>query len=456
MTTRLVVIGGDAAGMSAATNARRGNPELEIVALEKSDWTSYSACGIPYLAGGDVGELEDLVVRTPNEFRSQHRIDVRTGHEVRAIDLDRRRVEVRVVAQSRTFSLPFDELVLATGAEPWRPEIPGIDASWVLGVQTLTDAQRLLELGEGSRCHDVVVVGGGYIGLEMAEAFVQRGAKVTLVEGSDQVMGTLDPDLAEPVRAALEGKGVIVRTGVKVLGFEDDQRGAAPASGGVVVTDAGALRADLVVLGTGVRPRSQLAAAAGIGLGAKGAITVDRRQRTDTEGVWAAGDCATAYHRISQRRTHVALGTVANKMGRVAGINLGGGYATFAGIVGTAITKVCEVGIARTGLTEREAAEAGFVTVASTWSGTVRSGYMPDAGWVKVKLVAERGTGRLLGGQIVGTEGSAKRIDTVATALWAGLSVQDLIDADLAYAPPFSSVWDPVQRAARATARQLS
>jgi len=453
MSSRLVVIGGDAAGMSAATNARRGQPDLEIVVLERTDWVSYSACGIPYLAGGDVAELDDLVVRTPNEFRANHRIDVRLGHEVTEIDLDARGGHVRVVAKERSFQLGFDQLVIATGAAPFRPDVPGIHAPWVVGVQTLGDAARLLEAGERGRCRDVVVVGGGYIGLEMAAAFVQGDAKVTLVEGSDHLMGTLDPDLAGSVRKALEGKGVRVQTGVRAIGFEP--AAGAGELGGTVQTDAGSLRADLVVLGLGMRPNSALAEQAGLALGPKRAVAVDRRQQTSAEGVWSAGDCASVFHRVSEQPTYVALGTVANKTGRVAGINIGGGYAAFAGVVGTAITKVCEVGIGRTGLTEREAAAAGFATIAVTHSGTVTAGYMPNAGWADVKLVAERGSGRVLGGQIVGTEGVAKRIDTVATALWSQLTVDDLVDLDLSYAPPFSSVWDPIQQTARQVQRLL-
>lgn len=455
MPNRLVVIGGDAAGMSVATNARRGDGELEIVVFEQTEWVSYSACGIPYLAGGEVAELDDLVVRTPDEFRSAHRIDVRTGHRVEAIDLDRRRVEVRAMAQDRTFWLPFDELAITTGASPRRPNIPGIDEPWVLGVQTLADAAHLLEAGERSRCKDVVVVGGGYIGLEMAEAFVQRGAKVVLVEAADHVLGTLDADLAKPVHGALEANGVALHTGVRVEGFEDRIAGDRLDAGGVVVTDSGSFRADVAILGLGVAPLTDVAEAAGIGLGAKGAIAVDRRQRTDAEGVWSAGDCATAFHRVSQQQVHIALGTVANKTGRIAGINLGGGYAAFGGVLGTAITKICAVGIGRTGLTEGEAADAGFGTVVGNYSGTVRAGYLPDAGTAQVKLVAERGTGRVLGGQIVGTNAVAKRIDTVATALWSDLTIHDLIDLDLSYAPPFAGVWDPVQQAARSAARAL-
>ena len=431
--------------MSAASNARRQRPDLEIVALERGSRTSYSACGIPYLVAGDVADADQLVARTPQQFRDNQRIDVRLHHEATGIDLQARKVEVRDHAHDRTLQLGFDQLLVATGAHPVRPPLPGIDLPFVAGVQTVDDGEALLARARRGGCRNVVVVGGGYIGLEMAEAFVRWGANVTMLEAAPHVMGTLDADMAEPVASALRGVGVDVRTSTRVQGFEP----------GRVLLDDGHVDADLVVLGLGAAPSSGLAEAAGIDLGARGAIAVDRRQRTRTDGVWAAGDCAESRHLVSGRQVHVALGTVANKQGRVAGINLGGGYASFPGVVGTAITKVCQTEVARTGLGEREADEAGFGWVAARIETTVAVGYFPDPGPVTVKVLAERGTGRLLGGQIVGAEGSAKRIDTLATALTAGMTVFDVVDLDLAYAPPFSSVWDLVQVAARKAAAEV-
>ena len=445
MAERLVVIGGDAGGMSAATNARRLGPDLEIVAFEKGTRTSFSACGIPYLVSGEVEPLDALVARTPREFRDNNRIDVRLQHEVMAIDADRGQVEVRDHGHGRTFRIGFDHLVIGTGARPTRPDLPGIDGEGILGVQNLDDGAALLAYAEQSRCQQVVVVGGGYIGLEMAEAFVMWGAKVILVDASPQVMRTLDPDMAALVADALARHSIDVRSGTAITGFEP----------GAVHTAEGPIPADLVVLGMGVTPNSALAEAAGVALGARGAIGVDRRQETSVAGIWAAGDCAESFHRVSGRQVHVALGTVANRQGRVAGINIGGGYATFAGVVGTAVTKVCSTEIGRTGLTEAEAARDGFRAVAATITSTTRAGYFHGAASITVKVVAERGTGRLLGGQIVGGGGSAKRIDVLATALTAGMSVYELIDLDLGYAPPFSPVWDPVVTAARVAARAV-
>lgn len=431
--------------MSAASQARRGRPELEIVVLEKGTYTSYAACGIPYHVSGAVESLDDLVMRTPQEFRDRMRIDVRMRHEAKAIDLDRRRVEVRDHEHDRSLEIGFDQLVVATGARPTRPPLPGIDLDTVRGVQTLDDAAGLLEQARASSCRNVVIVGAGYIGLEMAEAFLNWGAKVTVLDGADQVMRTLDPDMAQHVADAMDRRGIDLRLGVEVLGFEPNQ----------VTTADGPIPADLVVLAIGVTPNADMAAGAGLTVGVRDAVVVDRRQRASAEGVWAAGDCATSFHLVSGRPIHVALGTVANKQGRVAGINLGGGYATFPGVVGTAITRLCDTEVARTGLISSEADAAGFRYESVTIETTTRASYFPGARPMTVKMLAERETGRLLGAQIVGGEGAAKRIDTVATALHAGMTVTDVVDLDLSYAPPFSGVWDPVQVAARSAQRAV-
>ena len=438
-----MVIGGDAGGMAAASQARRLRPDpddLEIVAFEKGTRTSFSACGIPFRVGGVVAELDDLVARTPEEHRAKSHIDVRIRHEVTAIDLDARRVEVRNLDEGSTSVEPFDQLLIGTGARPIRPPLPGIDLPFVEGVQNLDDADRLMHLAADVR--NVVVVGGGYIGLEMAEAFCMRGAEVTVVEAAPQVMRTLDDDMGALVHDAMLRQGVAVRTGVAVEGFEE----------GRVLTADGPIAADLVVLGIGVQPNGELAGAAGIELGVRGAIRVDRRQRTSAEGVWAAGDCCESVHLVSQQPVHVALGTVANRQARVAGINIGGGYASFPGVIGSAVTKLCDTEIGRTGLTVAEAEEAAFEPAAATITGKTRVHYFPGSEEIRVKIVAERGTGRVLGGQIVGGEGSAKRIDVVATAITANMTAAQLAETDLSYAPPFSPVWDPVLIAARKAA----
>jgi NADPH-dependent 2,4-dienoyl-CoA reductase/sulfur reductase-like enzyme len=440
MGQRLVVIGGDAGGMTAAAHARRHDGDLDIVALEKTQWVSYSACGIPYLVAGDIEKLEDLVARTPQEFRDRHKIDVRLRHEAMSIDTDAGLIEVRDHEHGRTVRVPYDQLVVATGAHPRRPDIPGVNGETVLGVQTLDDAQRLLERTQRAAVREVVVVGGGYIGLEMAESYLRLGAKVTVVDRAPEVMGTLDPDMAALVRTAMVRHGIDVRSGSPVDAFEP---------GSVHLESGDTLNADLVVLGMGVEPNSQLAADAGVETGVKGAIRVNARLQTSVDGIWAAGDCTESFHLVSRKGVHMPLGTVANRQARVAGINLGGGYATFPGVVGTAVTKLCSTEVARTGLNEREAAAAGLGYVVGKIKAKTQAGYLPEARPIVVKMLAERGTGRILGAQLVGEEGAGKRIDAVAVALSAGFTVEDLVNADLAYAPPFSPLWDPIQVAAR-------
>ena len=448
MSERVLVVGADAAGMSAASQAKRlRGDDLEVVALERGHHTSFSACGIPYWIGGDVDSVDQLVARSAEQHRANG-IDLRMRTEAVGLDLDRREAEVRDHEGGSTYRLGFDHLVLATGARPRRPDLPGIDAAGVFGVQTLDDGERVLDaLQDGPR--RAVVVGGGYIGVEMAEAMVNRGLSVTVATRSAEPMVTLDPDMGRQVHDAMTTMGIDVLTSVRVDAFETGDDGHVRA----VVTDQGELPADLVVLGTGVSPETTLAAGAGLPLGRWGGLTTDLQMRVfDAPGVWAAGDCVESIDLVSGNRVHVALGTHANKQGRVLGTNLGGGYATFPGVVGTAVSKVCDLEIARTGLRERDCEAVGFAYLTVSVDSTTRAGYFPGAAPVTVKLVVERRTGRLLGGQIVGREDSAKRIDVLAVALWNRMTVEEISALDLGYAPPFSPVWDPVLIAARKAA----
>jgi NADPH-dependent 2,4-dienoyl-CoA reductase/sulfur reductase-like enzyme len=447
---RLVVIGGDAAGMSAASQARRRRPDLEIVAFERSPHTSYSACSIPYYIGGLIDEANRLVARTPQAFRERYDIDVRTLHEAVEVDLDRRRVRVHKVGESRMWWESFDQLLIATGALPVVPDVPGADAEGIFGVSTLQSGIQVRQTVDERRPQRAVIVGGGYVGLEMAEALRRRGAEVALVDMMPQVMNTLDADMAARVADVLHEEGVNLYLDEPLLGFDT-------AEGRVrgVVTEQRTLPADVAILGMGVRPNAGLAAEAGLDLGERGSIVVNERMQTAVEGVWAAGDCAQSFHLVSRRPTYVALGTVANKHGRVAGTNIGGGYATFPGVVGTAITKFYDLEIARTGLQQREVSELGWACETATIESYTRVPFMPGAGKIAVKLLVERGSGRLLGGQIVGAQGSAKRIDVIAVALHAGMTADELIDLDLGYAPPYSPVWDPVAIAARQVSKRV-
>jgi NADPH-dependent 2,4-dienoyl-CoA reductase/sulfur reductase-like enzyme len=444
---RLVVIGGDAAGMSAASQARRlkGPDELEIVAFERGHFSSYSACGIPYWVGGDVTDRDELIARSPEEHRARD-IDLRMSTEVTEIDVARQRVRARDLVSGAESWMSYDDLVIATGARPVRPDLPGVDAPGVHGVQTLDDGQALLDTLERTRGRRAVVVGAGYIGVEMAEALINRKYEVTVVNRGSEPMSTLDPDMGRLVHRAMEGLGITMVDDAEVTAVLTGPDGRARA----VATADAEYPADVVVLGIGVRPETSLARAAGLPLGEHGGLLTDQAMRVrGHENIWAGGDCVEVLDLVAGRERHIALGTHANKHGQVIGSNIGGGYATFPGVVGTAVSKVCDLEIARTGMREKDARRAGLQYETVTIESTSRAGYYPGASPMTVKMLAERRTGRLLGVQIVGREGAAKRVDIAAVALTAGMTVQQMTALDLGYAPPFSPVWDPVLVAAR-------
>lgn len=444
MMTKIVVIGGDAAGASAAGRATRLDPTLDVVIFERTQYTSYAACGLPYVVAGLVEDVTDVIARTPEAHREKG-LDVRVGHEVTAIDTDARTVEVHDLATDRVSTESYDELLIATGASPIRPPFDGIDAKGIMGIQTIPDAVAIDAIIAERAPERAVVVGGGYIGLEMVEAFDDRGLAVTLVELLDQPMATMDPDMGALVAEGMRAMGVDLRLGTGVQGFTSGDDGWVDA----VVTAEGEIPADVVVMGLGVQPTTELARKAGIPIGPSRGIVTDARMATGVEGVWSAGDCVESLHRISHAPVSIALGTHANKQGRVVGTNMAGGAARFPGVIGTAITKVGNTEIARTGLNEKEAATAGFDAVTASAKGGTRAGYYPDAAPFTVKLVAERGTGRMLGAQIVGGAESAKRIDVLALAIWDHKGVDEFSMLDLAYAPPFAPVWETAMIAAR-------
>ncbi|GAB2330118.1 FAD-dependent oxidoreductase [Streptomyces variabilis] len=453
MRERLVVIGGDAAGMSAASQARRtrGPDELEIVAFERGHFTSYSACGIPYWVGGDVEDRDELIARTPEEHRARH-IDVRLRTEVTEIDVERGRVRARDLESGAESWTSYDKLVIATGARPVRPDLPGIDAAGVHGVQTLDDGQALLDTLTRTEGRRAVVVGAGYIGVEMAEALINRGYEVTVVNRGREPMATLDPDMGRLVREAMTGLGITMVDDAEVTALPIGADGRVRA----VATADTEYPADVVVLGIGVRPETTLARAAGLPLGDHGGLLTDRSMRVrGQENVWAGGDCVEVLDLVSGQLRHIPLGTHANKQGQIIGTNAGGGYATFPGVVGTAVSKVCDLEIARTGLREKDAHRVGLRFETVTIESTSRAGYYPDAAPMTVKMLAELGTGRLLGVQIVGREGAGKRVDIAAVAVTAGMTAHQVAALDLGYAPPFSPVWDPVQVAARKAAAKV-
>ena len=390
------------------------------------------------------GGVEALVARSPEEHRRRG-IDVRTNHEAVAIDTAAGEVEALDEHGGRTVRLGYDELLIATGGEPVRPDLPGIDLPLVRGVQDLVDAQVLLSLADEG-CRRIVIVGGGYIGLEMAEAYIERGCTATVVERSAQPLAVVDEDFGARVADAMRGQGIEVRSGTAVTAFEPD---------GVVTAD-GVIPADLVILGLGVAPRSELAAAAGIELGVErrhpGRCSPGHLDAPRVVGRATAPRPPTSSP--ADRSTSPSARTPTATAGS-PGSTSAGGDARSPGVLGTAITKLCALEIGTTGVRVDAAREAGLDAVAVTIDATTVAGYLPRATPMTIRLVAERGTGRVLGAQIIGGPGAAKRIDTVATAITAGMTVADVMDLDLAYAPPFSSVWDPVAVAAREALKEV-
>ncbi len=447
MPQRLIVIGGVAAGMSAAAKAKRTNGDLEVVVYEKSPHISYGACGMPYFIAGDIPDARSLIVRTPEQMAKQG-VLVHIRHEVTAIDAENRLVTVRD-AEGNEFTQEYDRLVIATGAKPVWPSLPGSDLAGIFGLRSLESGIALRRFVEEHKPQRAVVVGGGYIGVEMAETFRRLGMAVTMIIRSGRVMRTaLDDDVRALVHAELERQGVQIVQDTPAA-FEGRRRVEA-----VVTTGGERFPCDLVLLGMGARPNVEPARKAGVALGRTGAIATDDQMRTNLPGVYAAGDCCEVMHRVTGKAAYIPLGSTANKQGRVAGENAAGGHATFGGVVGTMVVRCFDLVVARTGLTAGEARFARYNVKETMIRAKDITHYFPGAADIYVKLVVDGGNNRLLGGQIVGEKGVAKRIDVLATALYARLTVADLRRLDLSYAPPFAPVWDPILVAANIAAKK--
>ena len=442
---KLVIIGGDAAGMTAASKIKREQPGCGIIVFERGKHTSYAACGMPYYIGGQVVSEELLIARKPEVFRKKQHIDVRIRHEVTEIDHKNKRVRVMNLDEGESFWETWDDLLIATGASPMVPTMENIDAGGIFSLSTLQSGIDVFNFIKEKKPAKAVVVGGGYIGIEMAEAMLGRCMEVTLIDMAPQLMTTLDKDMADLILEYMKEQKVKVFLEEKLVKFEKNAKGSVIA----VITDKQTITADIVILGMGIKPNAELADKAGIQLGAKGAIHVNKRLETAVPKIWAAGDCAESFHLLTREQVHIALGTVASKHGLVAGVNISGGSVEFPGVLGTAITKFKEMEISRTGLSEKEVKDLNIDYKSETITSVSPAGYYPGSEKISVKLVINKQTQRILGGQIVGFKGAAKRIDTIVTAITAGLTVQQFMDLDLAYAPPFSTAWDPVQIAAR-------
>ena len=438
--TKIVVVGGVAAGMSAAAKAKRSCPELDITVFEKSHYISYGACGLPYVIGGVIEGLDELIARTPEDMAEQG-VKVKVRHEVTGIDPDAKTVTVKDLEGGETFSQPYDKLVLATGAVPVRPDLPGIDLKGVHVLRLVEDAAAIQKTIRGG-AKEAVIIGGSYIGLELAEALVTAGLRVRVLEQQDVLLGNFGPVPSKLALGEVQKNGVAVELGAKVTGLEGE------AQVREVVTDSGRFPADLVVVAVGARPNNALAKGLGLELGPADAVLTDDQLCTGHKDIYAVGDLTAVHHLVTGKPAWLPLGDTANKQGRVLGNLLAGREGRFRGVVGTAITKIFDRAFATTGLTLKAAQDAGFDARTHDIETTDHAGYYPDKQPLNVTLVWERGTERLLGGQIVGYGDAAKRIDVLAALLFHGATLRDLADLDLAYAPPFSSSWDPLLVAA--------
>ncbi len=441
---KLVIIGGVAGGASAAARARRLDEKAEIVLLERGAYISFANCGLPYYVGGEIASQDKLTLQTPESFRARFNVDVRVLSQVLSIDRAAHSVQVRNVKTGQTYQERYDKLILATGAAPVAPPLPGLDAPFVHTLRTIPDTLAIKEAAEklrGKANAQAVVIGGGAIGCEMAENLKRAGLSVTLVEMADHLIAPLDADMAADVHNYIRQKGVRLCLNTAVTGIEQG------AQGGFVLTGAGRLPADLVVLSIGVAPESGLARAAGLALGARGGIATDAQMRTSDPDIYAVGDVAEVTDFVTGSPAMVPLAGPANRQGRIAADNILGRARAYSGAQGSSILKIFDMTVASTGVNERTARARGLnYDKVFTYSASHAS-YYPGSTMLSIKVLFDKETGRLLGAQVVGFDGVDKRCDVLATALRLGGTVQDLTELELCYAPPFGSAKDPVNMA---------
>ncbi len=447
--SRIVIIGGSDAGVAAALRARELDPDAQVQLLLGDAFPNFSVCGIPFWLSGETPDWRALAHRTLKDLNAA---GLQLMLETRVEAIDPERGEVILADRSRTRAVDYDRLVIATGAVPRRPRLPGFDLPAVYFLRTMDDAfslQRALDAGARS----ALIIGGGYIGVEMADALTRRGLEVSLIERGAHVLSTIDLELAAIVGEELEAHGVRCVTGERVVAIErDGERLKASLQGG------GELAGELALVVVGVEPQTSLAHGIGVELGERGALKVDRQMRTGVDGIWAAGDVAETYHQLLQRPVYIPLGSTAHKQGRIAGENVTGGEAEFAGALGTQVVKVFDLAVAATGLREASARAEGFAPLTVQTVADDHKSYYPGAHPLRIRILGDRGTGQLLGGQIVGHVSGqvAKRIDTLATAIHHRMHVEELSKLDLSYTPPLSAPWDPIQTAAQAWERERS
>jgi len=439
---KVVIVGGVAGGATAAARIRRLDEQAEIVVFERSGYVSYANCGLPYYIGGVIEDAEDLTLQTPESFFRRFRIQMKVRHEVTAINPDHKTVAVKNLETGESFYESYDKLLLSPGAKPVRPNLPGIDSDRIFTLRTVEDTLRIRNYVDQYQPRSAVLVGGGFIGVEVAENLRHRGIDVTLVELGKQLLTPFDADMAAFIHAEMRKQGVKLALGHMVKGFEEKADGVK-----VLIENAAPLRADLVVLAIGVSPESSLAKEAGLALGLKGSILVNDRMETSAPDIYAVGDAVQVKHSVTGNDALIALAGPANKQGRIAADNICGGDSRYLGSQGSSVLKVFDLTAATTGVNETNARASGLNADAVILSPMSHAGYYPGGKVMTMKVVFEKGTDRLLGAQIVGYEGVDKRIDVVAAAIHAGMKAAQLKDLDLAYAPPYSSAKDPINMA---------
>ncbi|HWR41323.1 MAG TPA: FAD-dependent oxidoreductase, partial [Patescibacteria group bacterium] len=459
MMEQIVIIGGVAAGLKSAAKIRRGAPDAQITVVEKGDLISYGACGLPYYVSGDVDSLQQLMssssgaLRNPDFFKNVKNINVLTKTEAIRINRTTKTVTVRNRETAAESALPYDQLVIATGASPIRPPIPGIDLKNIHQLWHPDDAQAVRQGLEQGRFSRAVILGAGLVGMEMAEALSRWKSDVTVVEMKDQLFPAfMDEEIAAAVAKYAAGQGIKLLTGETVTEFRGDADGAVRE----VVTSRQVLPTDLVILAAGARPNVELARTAGLVIGSSGAIAVDDHLRTSDPSIYAGGDCVENTHRVSGAKVFAPMGSTANKHGRIIGENICGGDTTFHGVLGTVVVKILDLNAGKTGLTERDAKAAGFQCLSVMIGGHDRPHYMPNAKPLTIKLIVDAGNRRLLGMQAFGEGDVAKRVDLIASVLTFGGTIDDLFDIDLGYAPPYSSPIDLAAVAANAAMNKLA
>ncbi len=439
---KVVIIGGVAGGATAAARIRRLDEKAEIIIFEKSGFVSYANCGLPYYIGDVIADKEELTLQTPESFWKRFRIQVKTGHEATAVHPEKKTVTVKNLEGNKVFEESYDKLILSPGAKPTIPDIPGIDSKNLFTLRTVEDTLRIHEYIEKNHPKTAVLVGGGYIGLEVAENLREKGLDVTIVQRPKQLMNTLDYDMAAFVHSEMRKKGVALRLGSSVIGFkEENDKITTLLEGEENIT------ADMVLLAIGVVPDSGLAKAAGLELGLKGSIVVNDRMETSKKDVYAVGDAVQVKHFVTRKDALISLAGPANKQGRIAADNICGGDSRYRGSMGSSIIKIFDLTVAGTGLSEKAAEKAGYNYDSVVLSPSSHAGYYPGAKIMIMKVVFDKDTMNILGAQIIGTDGVDKRLDVLATAIHAGVRADMLKDLDLAYAPPFSSAKDPVNMA---------